>query len=116
MKLYQHPRCSTCKKAIAFLEKNKLKYQDVDITAKPPSKTELKSMLKHKDGEIRKLFNTSGQMYRQLNLSKKLDSMSDKEALDLLAKEGMLVKRPFILTKDVGLVGFKEAEWKAALK
>lgn len=115
MKLYIHPRCSTCKKAIQFLDDKNLNYTTVDITEHPPSKQELKKMLHHLDGEIRKLFNTSGQLYRELGIKDKLPSMSDEEALQLLVKNGMLVKRPFLLTDDVGLVGFRLQAWQEAL-
>ena len=112
VKVYQHPRCSTCKKAISFLEKKRVRYDVVDITEKPPTKTELKKMLAIR-GEIKKLFNTSGEHYRKLRLKDKLPKMSETEALTLLAGNGMLVKRPFVLKGSKGLVGFREDEWKA---
>ena len=72
-------------------------------------------MLSHYDGEIKRLFNTSGQVYREFGIKDKLKAMSDTEAVDLLSQHGKLIKRPFLLTKDVGLVGFKEEEWQSAL-
>ncbi len=115
MKYYYHPRCSTCQKAKAFLDAKDLEAHEIDITQKPPSKSELKSMLKYYDGEVRRLFNTSGMQYRELGLKDKLNSMTDKQALELLSKNGMLVKRPFLLFEGGGLVGFKQPEWKKAL-
>ena len=113
MKLYHYPKCSTCKNAIKFLDKKGIDYKAIDISEKPPTLKELKTMLKFQDGALGKLFNTSGKLYRELGLSKKLPKMSEKEALDLLSSNGMLVKRPFLLGDDVGLVGFKEVDWKA---
>ena len=115
MKLYIHPRCSTCKKALKFLDEKNLNYTTVDITEHPPSKQELKKMLHHLNGNIRKLFNTSGQLYRELGLKDKLSSMNEEQALLLLTENGMLVKRPFLLTDDVGLVGFRLQAWQEAL-
>ena len=116
MKYYFHPRCGTCKKSSSFLDKHGLEPKEIDITAKAPSKTELKKMLKVYVGNIPRLFNTSGMQYRELGIKDKLDKgMKESEAIDLLSQNGMLVKRPFVLFKEGGLVGFKEDEWKAAL-
>ncbi len=113
MKIYVHPRCSTCKNLIKWLDAHDLSYSSIDILETPPSKAELKQMLVHVDGQLRKLFNTSGQLYRELSLKDKLASMSEKEAFELLSSEGMLIKRPFALGDDFGLVGFREKEWEA---
>lgn len=114
MKLYQYPKCSTCRNAAKFLNENDIEYQSIDITEKPPSKTELKAMLSSYQGNIRKLFNTSGLQYRELNMKDKLASMSEQEAINLLADNGMLIKRPFLLnTSNEGLVGFKEIDWQS---
>lgn len=110
-KVYEYSGCSTCKKALKFLDARKIPYEKHDITSIPPSPAELKAMLKHVK-DVRKLFNTSGLVYKELRLSEKLPGMSEKEALDLLAHNGRLVKRPFVLGSDFGLVGFKEEEWK----
>ena len=110
--VYQHPKCTSCKKAISFLDKKKVDYRVIDITQKAPTKSELKKMLGFMGGEVKKLFNTSGIQYRELGLSKKVPEMSEKDALDLLASNGMLVKRPFILSADSGVVGFKEDKFK----
>lgn len=113
-KVYEYSGCSTCKKALKFLDSKKVAYEKVDITSVPPSPTELKTMLGHV-GELRKLFNTSGLVYKEMKLSEKLPSMSEKEALALLAKNGRLVKRPFVLGDGFGMIGFKEDEWKRQL-
>lgn len=111
IKIYQYKKCSTCVKAIKFLDKKNLKYLSVDITEKAPSKKELKFMLDQYDGNIKKLFNTSGLVYREMKIKDKISGMTQKEALELLSTNGRLVKRPFILKESKGLVGFKEDEW-----
>jgi len=111
MKLYQYPNCSSCRKAIKFLNENGLSYESIDITRQPPSKAELKTMLAAYDGEIVKLFNTSGLQYRELNMKDKLPDMSLKDAIDLLSGNGKLIKRPFLLNAGSGIVGFKEQLW-----
>ena len=116
MKIYQYPKCGTCKKALKWLDGRGVSYDSIDITEKPPTKAELKKMLAHYDGEIRRLFNTSGQLYREFEIKNKLPSMSVVDAIDLLSQHGKLIKRPFLLTNDSGRVGFKEDEWIAALK
>lgn len=110
-KVYEYGGCSTCKKALKFLDSKKISYEKVDITLHPPSAAELKEML-GQVGEVRKLFNTSGLVYKEMKLSEKLPSMSENDALALLAKNGRLVKRPFLLGNGFGVVGFKEDEWK----
>lgn len=102
--------------AVKFLETNKLKYKVMDIQISPPTLVELHKMLKFQNGNLKKMFNTSGMVYREMGLSNKMDQLSEKEALELLAKEGMLVKRPFLLSDDVGLLGFKESAWKEVLE
>lgn len=93
-----------------------LSYDSVDIVETPPTKSELKKMLAQYDGEIRRLFNTSGQLYREFGIKDKLPTMSDADAIDLLSQHGKLIKRPFLLTNDSGLIGFKEPEWDAAIR
>ena len=113
MKLYQYPKCSTCRKATKFLNDRGIEFKSIDITEKPPAKTELKAMLASYDGEIRKLFNTSGVQYRELKMKDRLPTMSAKEAIDLLADNGKLIKRPFLLNQEKkGIVGFKEQVWQ----
>lgn len=116
MKLYQYPKCSTCRKADKLLKQENIGFESIDITEKPPSKAELKVMLASYAGDIRKLFNTSGVQYRELNMKEKLPTMSTVQAIDLLAKNGKLIKRPFLLNdRKRGIVGFKQDDWKQFL-
>ena len=110
LKVYHYPKCSTCKKALAFLREQGVPFEAVDISVTPPSKAELRSMIERRGG-IRPLFNTSGQRYRDGGFSEKVATMSVEEAVEALAGDGMLVKRPFVLAGDQGLVGFKPEEW-----
>ena len=112
VKVYQYPNCSTCKKALKFLDQRNIRYDSIDISSTSPSRRELESMLSANGGELRKLFNTSGKRYRELKLSEKLNDMSKREAIDLLANDGMLVKRPFLITNQVKTVGFKDSLWQ----
>ena len=115
LKIYYYPKCDSCRKALKWLDAQSIHYTKIDISEKPPTRQELKKMLAYCDGELRRLFNTSGQLYRELKIKNKLPSLSTSEATDLLASNGMLVKRPFLLLKDTGLVGFREDEWRTAL-
>jgi arsenate reductase len=112
MKVYAYSGCDSCRKAIQYLEKAGKKFELLAIRETPPSVPELKTMLKLYDGKIAKLFNTSGKDYREMELGKKLEKMSEKAALSLLAKNGNLVKRPFVLVGNTGMVGFRTEEWK----
>ena len=111
-KVYAYSGCSTCKSAVKFLKDRKVAHEVLAIRETPPTKAELKRMLVVYEGNVRKLFNTSGQDYRALGLGEKLGSLSTDEALTLLSANGNLVKRPFVLTKDGGVVGFKADEWE----
>ena len=111
LKVYQYGKCSTCVKALKFLAGHKVPFEAVDITETPPSKAELEKMIKAYDGDFKKLFNTSGVQYRELKISERIKDMSVAEAVKLLAGNGRLVKRPFVLVDGKGLVGFKEDEW-----
>lgn len=111
-KIYEYANCSTCKKALKFLESKKVAFSKIPIVETPPSLSELEKMLEHLGGDFRKLFNTSGLLYREMGLSEKVKTMSSAQALKLLSKHGKLIKRPFLLGPKVGLVGFKEADWK----
>ncbi len=115
LKLYAYANCSTCKNAVKFLEKKKIAFELIPIVEKPPSLAELKKMLVVYEGKIGKLFNTSGLVYREMGLGEKLKSMTESEALALLAKNGKLVKRPFAIAGEKAIVGFKESEWKTFL-
>ncbi len=114
MKLYQYPKCSTCRKATKFLNENGHKFESIDITQTPPTEDELLTMLASYDGELRKLFNTSGVQYRELKLKDSLPTMSQQEAISLLASNGKLIKRPFLLDNNGrGIVGYKQEAWEA---
>ena len=112
LKVYTYKNCSTCRKAVRWLDAKGIAYREAPIREQPPSKAELRKMLESMDGEIRRLFNTSGGDYRDLRLKDKLSKMTDAQAIDLLAKNGNLVKRPFALAKGCGTVGFNEDVWQ----
>lgn len=116
IRIYEYAGCSTCKKALKFLDQKKAAYEKVAIVDQPPTKAELKHMLSFNGGDLRKLFNTSGQVYREMKLGERVAGMSESEAFELLARNGKLVKRPFLLTESGGATGFKEEEWKKLLK
>lgn len=118
LKVYAYQGCSTCKNALKWLKAQGIPHQETAIRETPPSVPELRAMLTAKGGDLRPLFNTSGQDYRALNLKDKLPGLTVDEALQLLSANGNLVKRPFALDEKAGihLVGFKEPEWQAALK
>jgi arsenate reductase len=114
--MYGYPRCSTCRKASAFLRRRGVEFDEVDITTTPPKRSELSAMLAVYGGVIRKLFNTSGQAYRALGLSDKLPDMPQSTALGLLAGNGKLVKRPFLVVDGKpAAIGFDEDFWSRAL-
>jgi arsenate reductase-like glutaredoxin family protein len=98
------------------LEQHKLKCIRKEITETPPTLAELKQMLKYQDGNLKKLFNTSGLLYKEMKLSGKLEKMSLDEALTLLSNHGMLVKRPFLLGPNFGFTGFNETSWSKILE
>ena len=116
VRIYEYAKCSTCRNALKFLDKNNVAYEKVAILDTPPTHTELKKMLAAQGGNIKKLFNTSGEIYREMKIGAKLDSMTVDQALDLLASNGRLVKRPFVLAGETALIGFKEEDWKAAFR
>jgi len=113
--LYAHPKCSTCEAARAWLLKRGVAFIEKDIRSEPPSLAELRTMLKAQDGKLSKVCNTSGMEYRAQGLSAKLPTLSEDEALRLIASNGMFVKRPFLIGPGVALVGFKEAVWASAV-
>jgi transcriptional regulator, Spx/MgsR family len=115
-KVYCYSRCTTCKKALAWLESNGYKYELIDIKTQNPDEKTLRALHKKSGLPLKKFFNTSGILYREMELSKKLPSMSEDEQFALLASDGMIVKRPLLVTEDTVLTGFKEEDWKAALK
>ena len=112
----QYPKCTTCQKAKKFLDDNKIKYIDRNIVTDNPTKEDLEKFIKNGNLDIKKLFNTSGMKYRELGLKDKLKTMSDDEKLELLATDGMLVKRPLLVGDDFVLTGFKQELWADKLK
>jgi arsenate reductase len=115
LKVYTLSNCSTCRDATKWLRKSDVAFEELAIRETPPTLKELRAMLKGYDGELRRLFNTSGQDYREQKLAEKLPKMSVDEALSLLASNGRLVKRPFLIGDGIALVGFNEERWSAAL-
>jgi len=115
LKVYEYLGCGTCKKALKHLDSKKVNYEKIPIRDRPPKKSELKKMLQIYDGNINRLFNTSGKDYRELNVKEKIKKLSQSQLLDLLAKNGNLIKRPFIISGNKGVIGFKEDEWKIFL-
>ena len=115
LKIYTLSNCDGCRAATKWLRAQGIAFEERAIREIPPSPAELRAMLAARDGEVRKLFNTSGRDYREQKLGEKLPGMSIEAALGLLAKNGNLVKRPFAVGGDVRLVGFDEKVWRAAL-
>lgn len=113
--VYTYRNCSTCRKAVAWLREEGIAFDEKPIRENPPSEDELRRVLAVCDGELRRLFNTSGVDYRSLNLKERLPGMEVDEAIRLLNGNGNLVKRPFLVTEFSGRAGFKEKEWKADL-
>ena len=111
-----YPKCSTCRKAQKWLDEHDVDYDIRDIKTDNPDLAELELWHQASGLPLKKFFNTSGQLYRSLELSKKLPGMSDAEQYALLASDGMLVKRPLLVGNDFVLIGFKEAEWESHLK
>ena len=111
MIIYVYGKCSTCKAALLFLKKHKVAFIEKEISNEPPSVLELQQMLDYQDGNLKKLFNTSGLLYKKMGLKEKLQNLNIDQAFALLNQHGMLVKRPFLLGSDFGLLGFKETEW-----
>lgn len=109
----EYPKCSTCQKARKWLEGQGVEFTGRHILEENPAREELAAWAQKLP--LRRLWNTSGQKYRQMGLARRLPEMSPEEQLDLLATDGMLVKRPILLGEDFVLTGFKEAEWAAAL-
>ena len=111
MKFICYPKCSTCRKAKKWLDEHNVEYTERHIADEKPTYDELKEWHDKSEPPLRKFFNTSGLLYKEMKLKDRLPSMSEDEQLRLLATDGMLVKRPILVTEDKILVGFKEAEW-----
>ena len=115
MLFIQYPPCSTCQKAKKWLDEQGIQYTDRYIKEQNPSYEELKNWYQRSGLPLKRFFNTSGLKYKELNLKEKLPTMTEEEQLRLLATDGMLVKRPLIVTDSVVLTGFKAGEWEKAL-
>lgn len=115
MQFICYPKCSTCQKARKWLEANHLEFTERHIVEENPSYEELKKWYAESGLPLKKFFNTSGMLYKEMQLKDKLPAMSEEEQLKLLAMNGMLVKRPLIVNGNMILTGFKEAEWEKAL-
>lgn len=109
--LYWYPKCGTCRKAKKWLDDHNLSYDEVHIVDNPPSREQLENFYKKSGLEIKKFFNTSGQKYRDLGLKDRIKDASDEELLDLLASDGMLIKRPIVMDSEKVTIGFKEEDF-----
>ena len=116
MLFLEYPKCSTCKKAKKFLDYNNIKCDDRNIILDNPTFIEFERWIKQSKKDINKFFNTSGMKYRELGLKDKLKNMTDKEKISLLATDGMLIKRPLLITDTNILIGFKEEEWQEIIR
>lgn len=115
MLFIEYPKCTTCKKAKKWLDDHNVEYEDRHIVEDNPTYDELKKWYECSGMPLKKFFNTSGQLYKEMNLREKLSAMSEEEQLKLLASNGMLVKRPLIVDGKMVMIGFKEAEWSERL-
>ena len=111
MLFLEYPKCSTCQKAKAWLEERSISYDLRDIKQNNPTVEELTAWYRKSGLPLKKFFNTSGQLYKEMGLKDKLPDMSEEEQYQLLASDGMLVKRPLLIEENQVLVGYKEAEW-----
>jgi arsenate reductase (glutaredoxin) len=115
IEIYTLKTCDTCRKAVKFLKEHGISFEEIPIRDQPPGLPALRLALQSAGGDIRKLFNTSGQDYRAHNLKESLPTMTESEALVLLASNGNLIKRPFLISDSLALVGFSESSWSQAL-
>ncbi len=111
----EYPKCTTCKKAKKWLQDHGLNFEDRDIKEKNPTEEELKAWYERSGLPLKRFFNTSGLVYKSMQLKDRLHGMSEEEQIALLSTDGMLVKRPLIVKENAVLVGFKEAEWEKTL-
>ena len=116
MLFVEYPKCSTCQRAKKFLDAHGAQYIDRHIKEENPTRGELRTWWQGSGLPLKKFFNTSGQLYKSMELKDKLPAMSEEEQLELLASDGMLVKRPILVGEGFVLVGFREAEWEQRLK
>ena len=115
MLFVHYPKCTTCKRAKKWLDEHQISYEERDIKENNQSLEELKEWYQRSGLPLKRFFNTSGMLYKEMKLKDKLPEMSEDEQLALLASDGMLVKRPIVVTKGSVLVGFKEAQWEEEL-
>ena len=115
LKVYCYSKCSTCKKALKWLDEKKIEHEVVDIKADHPDEDALRKYYAISGLPLKRFFNTSGMQYRELELSKKLPDMGEDEQFRLLASDGMLVKRPLLVGDGFVLTGFKQSEWEEKL-
>jgi len=108
----EYPKCSTCKKAKKWLQENKIEYTERNIVTETPTVQELTEWIQKSKQEIKKWFNTSGLKYKELKLKEKLLEMNEEQKIQLLASDGMLIKRPLLITEKEIYIGFKEEQWK----
>ncbi|ERJ13008.1 arsenate reductase family protein [Haloplasma contractile] len=113
IKMYCHPRCTTCKKAEKWLKEHNVEYSYHDITQDPFHAEDVEELHRKSEKPIKKLFNTSGKLYREQNMKDKVSNLTDNEAYEVLASSGMMMKRPILVHDDRVLVGFKEDEYGA---
>jgi arsenate reductase len=111
LKAYLYSNCGTCRKAKKYFDDHQIDFEEIAIREQPPSLSELRQMLDAYQGEVRKLFNTSGQDYRQGGYKDKLNQLTSEQALAALAENGNLIKRPFVISGSVALVGFNAEQW-----
>ena len=116
IKFICYPKCTTCQRAKKWLDDNKIEYEFRDIKSENPTLEELTEWYKKSGLPIKKFFNTSGLLYKSLELKNKLPEMTDDDALKLLSTDGMLVKRPLLINNNFVIVGFKESEWMEIIK
>lgn len=115
MLFLEYPKCTTCKKAKKWLDEHGVSYEDRDIKLENPSADEMKHFHQLSGMPLKKFFNTSGILYKEMQLKDKLPTMTEEEQYELLATDGMLVKRPLVVEKDFVLIGFKEDVWTEKL-
>ena len=115
IKFICYPKCTTCQKAQKWLDDNKIEYELRDIKLKNPTLDELTEWYRESGLQLKKFFNTSGLLYKSLDLKNKLHTMTEEQILELLASDGMLVKRPLVICNGIILVGFKDSAWSTAL-
>lgn len=116
VKFYHYPKCSTCQKAKKWLEENQIAYEEENIVESPPSKEELRTIYEASGLPLKKFFNTSGKKYRELGLKDRIGAASEEELLELLASDGMLIKRPLASDGKSVTLGFKEEVYESVWK